>query len=110
MDRAFFIKNFLFTLRVLGFLEGLSYLALFFWAMPQKYIFDDPSMIYPIGMAHGALFVGFCIYLGLTGLVQKWKFTEMLWGFLSSLIPFGTFIFDAKILKRKVAESKSISS
>ena len=93
----------------MGVLEGLSNIALFFIAMPMKYIFEDDRLIYPIGMAHGVLFVGFCFYLVLTGFVQKWKLSEVGWGFLSSLIPVGTFIFDAKILKKKVAESKSVT-
>ena len=110
MNRAFFTKHLLFSLRVIALLEGLSNIVLFFVAMPMKYMFSDDSLIYPVGMAHGALFIGFCIYLGLTGLVQKWKFSEMVWGFLASLIPVGTFIFDAKILRKKVAESKSVSN
>ena len=109
MNRAFFTKHLLFSLRAIGLLEGLSNIALFFVAMPMKYIGDNDSLIYPIGMAHGALFIGFCIYLGLTGLVQKWKFSEVGWGFLASLIPIGTFVFDAKILRKKVAESKAVS-
>ncbi|MBO7704196.1 MAG: DUF3817 domain-containing protein, partial [Acinetobacter sp.] len=33
------------TLRVVGFLEGISFLLLLFIAMPMKYIFDNPILV-----------------------------------------------------------------
>ena len=59
MNKKFLLKNILFSFRIIGILEGLSYIALMFIAMPMKYMGDNPSLIYPIGMAHGALFVAF---------------------------------------------------
>ena len=109
MTKKVLIKNILYSLRIFGFLEGISYVVLFLWAMPLKYLFDDPSFIYPVGMAHGALFIGFLVYLSLASILQKWKIKEFILGGLSSLIPFGTFVFDAKILKHKIIESKSVS-
>lgn len=45
-------------LRVAGILEGISCLALFGFAMPMKYVFDNPEFIRPTGMTHGVLFFG----------------------------------------------------
>jgi integral membrane protein len=47
------------TLRVVGFLEGISFLLLLFIAMPMKYIFDNPILVKYVGMGHGVLFILF---------------------------------------------------
>ena len=39
--------------------EGISFLVLLFVAMPLKYIWDDPSWVRIVGMAHGVLFVAY---------------------------------------------------
>ena len=47
--------------RIVGFLEGLSYLLLLFVAVPFKYFGDDESYVKMLGMPHGMLFIGFII-------------------------------------------------
>jgi integral membrane protein len=47
------IKSF----RSIALLEGISTLALYFFAMPMKYIANDPIYVKNIGMAHGILFM-----------------------------------------------------
>ncbi len=42
--------------KIIGILEGISAILLFFVAVPMKYIFANPILIRPIGMAHGVLF------------------------------------------------------
>ena len=51
------------TLRVVGLLEGLSFLLLLFIAMPMKYMFDNPVLVKYVGMGHGVLFILFLIVL-----------------------------------------------
>ena len=41
--------------RIIGFLEGLSYLLLILIAVPVKYIFNSPSMVKYLGMPHGTV-------------------------------------------------------
>lgn len=87
-------------LRILGFLEGISFVLLIFIAMPMKYLFDSPWLVKQVGMAHGLLFVAFVVYTVIVSFDQKWgfwKITSKL--LLSSIVPFGPFYAEAKILK-----------
>jgi len=87
-------------LRSLGTLEAISSILLFFVAMPLKYIWDWPHAIRPVGMTHGILwmaYVGFAL-LGQVDYKWSWKITG--WLFLASLIPFGPFVADAKLLNQ----------
>jgi integral membrane protein len=86
-------------LRVLAILEGISYLLLFLVTMPLKYLADMPEPNYVVGMAHGALFIAYCIWLAVVGLQRKWSFKTLFLGFIASLLPAGTFVADAKIFK-----------
>ena len=48
-------------LRIVGFLEGISYLALLGVCMPLKYIWGIPEATAVVGMAHGILFIIYCV-------------------------------------------------
>jgi hypothetical protein len=51
------VKTQLGRLRIIGFVEGLSFLILLGIAMPLKYFFGLPETVRVVGMAHGLLFV-----------------------------------------------------
>ena len=85
------------TLRVVGFLEGLSFLLLLFIAMPMKYMFDNPVLVKYIGMGHGVLFILFLIVLFTVCEKQKWSITIFLMGLAAAILPFGPFVFDRKL-------------
>ena len=85
------------TLRVVGLLEGLSFLLLLFIAMPMKYIFDNPVLVKYVGMGHGVLFILFLIVLFAVCEKQKWSITIFLMGLAASILPFGPFVFDRKL-------------
>ena len=51
------------TLRILGNIEGVSYLLLLGVAMPMKYFFDLPLAVKIVGMVHGVLFLGYASFL-----------------------------------------------
>ncbi|MCX6051204.1 MAG: DUF3817 domain-containing protein [Campylobacterales bacterium] len=72
-------------------IEGYSYLILLFIAMPMKYIFGYPLAVKIVGMAHGVLFILFCILLVEAWKKTNWSLKENILFFLASLIPFGTF-------------------
>jgi len=95
------MKNFshLKLLRILAVAEGISYL-LFAITMPIKYLYNIPLPNKIIGMAHGFLFIAYCIWVVLVGIDKKWKFSTIFLAGIASLIPFGTFIADAKIFKK----------
>jgi len=78
-------------------IEGYSYLALLFIAMPLKYLAGIAIMTKIAGMIHGILFIAFCILLVIAWQEAKWSFKETIVFFLASLIPFGTFFTKKKI-------------
>lgn len=86
-------------LRIIGFLEGISYLALVGICMPLKYWMDIPEPTYPVGMAHGVLFVAYGILVVVAAFHYKWSLMITFWAFLASLLPFGTFVADVRIFR-----------
>lgn len=86
------------ALRVLAILEGTSYLLLGI-TMPLKYWYEMPTPNKIVGMAHGLLFVLYCIMVFLVNQEKKWNISTNFWAYAASLIPFGTFVADAKIFK-----------
>lgn len=84
--------------KIIAFLEGCSALLLFFFAMPMKYMFDNPIYIRPIGMAHGVLFTIYIILAIMLYFEEKWDLKKFLIVCLGSIIPGGTFYVDKKYL------------
>lgn len=89
-------------LRLIGFIEGVSYLVLLGIAMPLKYFAGYPLAVKYTGWVHGVLFVAFGFALLNVWINRKWRFTKVLKAFIASLLPFGTFILD-KSLKAEEA-------
>lgn len=87
------------TLKYLAILEGISYLLLFVVSMPLKYYCDMPQPNYYIGMAHGVLFIAYCIWVLIVGREKSWSVIKVLLALAASLFPFTTFIVERKWLK-----------
>lgn len=85
--------------RLVAVIEGISYLLLLCVAMPLKYFAGLPQAVKYLGWAHGVLFVTFCFYLVKIWVTYKWSFWKTTWAFISSLLPFGTFILDKQLKK-----------
>lgn len=81
-------------LRLVAFVEGISYLLLVGVAMPLKYLADIPEPVRPVGMAHGILFIAFCLALLMVLLEGRLTFVRTVITFVSSLVPCGTFVID----------------
>lgn len=88
------------TLRILGTLEGISYLMLFGITMPLKYSYDMPTPNYIVGVIHGILFIGFGFWTLLIYKQYNLSIKDTLLLLISSLLPFGTFVADKKILSK----------
>jgi len=86
-------------LRLVGFLEGLSFLVLLGIAMPLKYLFHNPEAVRMVGMAHGLLFVLYVVLLIQNTIEHRWSFGKVALGFVASLVPFGTFYADKKLFR-----------
>ena len=91
------IKNSVKKFGYINSIEGYSYLLLLFVAMPMKYIFGFPMAVKIVGMAHGILFIIFCMLLVKAWQDAKWSFNETLVFFIASLLPFGTFFTKNRI-------------
>lgn len=91
-------------LRVVAFIEGLSYLVLLGIAMPLKYAAGMPEAVRVAGMAHGVLFMLFCAVLAAVWLRHRWPMARAALVFASALMPVATFIMD-RWLRRWAVES-----
>jgi integral membrane protein len=94
--------------RLVAFLEGLSFVILLFVAMPLKYLAGMPLAVRIVGSIHGALFVLFLVVLYRAAYGGGWPRRRTLAAFVSSLLPFGTFVFDASL--RREIESRQAAS
>jgi integral membrane protein len=89
-------------LRLVALLEGTSFLVLLFIAMPLKYLADLPLAVRIVGSVHGALFLMFIAVLYRAGSERDWPLPRWVLAFVSSIVPFGTFLFD-RSLRREIA-------
>ena len=86
-------------LRQIALAEGISYLLLLGVAMPLKYALDMPMAVRVLGSVHGALFVLFCFALAYATWVAKWPLGRPALVFLASLIPFGPWLIDRRMVQ-----------
>jgi integral membrane protein len=89
-------------LRLVAFLEGSSFVVLLFIAMPLKYLAGLPLAVRIVGMVHGLLFMMFLVALYRAASRNGWPLRRTLLAFVSSIVPFGTFVFD-RSLRREIA-------
>lgn len=86
--------------KITAILEGCSFLVLL-----ANMLFIKPTnmelyktLLYPIGMSHGVLFIGYILLAILLKKAQKWSFPTFAIIILGSLLPFGTFYIEKKYL------------
>lgn len=85
--------------RTLGILEGISFLALLFLAMPVKYLLGEPMGVKIMGPIHGALFLAYVLLSHFLANEENWPLKQRLQAVLAAVLPFGTFVFDKKYLR-----------
>ncbi len=83
--------------RIVGTLEGISFILLMGLAMPLKYLADMPAAVKWTGWIHGVLFIAYCmtIFMALVG--RRISFRRSLESFVAALIPFGPFLLDGRL-------------
>ena len=86
-------------LRVVAFLEGVSFLVLLFVAMPLKYLAGQPEAVRQVGAAHGVLFVLYVLLVTQNALKSRWPLRKVLLALLASLVPLGTFWADKRLFR-----------
>jgi len=60
-----------------------------------------PGPNYVVGMIHGVLFIIYIMLVLVVAFRRKWSLSKTLLAGIASVIPFGTFIADAKIFKKE---------
>ena len=96
------------NLRIVGILEGISYLVLLAIAMPLKYAYGMPEVVKYTGWAHGVLFMAYIPAVFLAKKSMNWNFIWTMFALAASLIPFGTFLLDKHLVKREKELSASV--
>jgi integral membrane protein len=81
--------------RIVAFWEGISYLLLLFIAMPLKYGFGADMAVRVVGMAHGVLFLAYCVTLAL--IARRLGARLSVVAFVVSFIPAGTFWLERRL-------------
>jgi integral membrane protein len=97
------MKNRINNLRIIGFIEGVSFVFLLIVAMPLKYYFDLPMAVKITGWIHGVLFMLYIAAVLFAIEAMKWNWFSVIVALSASLIPIGTFILD-KSLKKRLSE------
>ena len=108
-------------LRVVAFVEGVSYLVLLSVAMPLKYFAGMPSAVKTVGWVHGVLFVLYLLAVAEVAVRHRWPPARVFgalaevafehrWppakiavAFVASLVPFGTFVLDRQLRREQDA-------
>ncbi len=90
-------------LRAVALLEGVSFLVLLFIAMPLKYLAGMPLAVKMVGWAHGLLFVLYLLALVEVAVAHRWSLVRIVGAFIASLVPFGTFVLDARLRREEQA-------
>jgi integral membrane protein len=98
--------NWLKQFKVLAIAEGISYL-LFGLTMPLKYVYEVPEPNYYVGMAHGVLFILYCIWAIVVAKRYNWSFVRTIVVLAASLLPIATFIVERKVVQPEIEKNNN---
>lgn len=92
-------------LRMVGMMEGASFLVLLGIAMPLKYLAGFPQAVRVVGMIHGLLFLLFVAAVFQVSVSMRWPLRRVFAALVASVLPFGPFVFDAHLRRVSAAEA-----
>jgi integral membrane protein len=101
------MRNRVTNLRLIGFIEGVSFLVLLLVAMPLKYYLGLPLMVKITGWIHGVLFMLYILAVLMAIKPMKWNLFWVLVALAASLIPIGTFVLDRSLKRRELELAKA---
>lgn len=90
-------------LRVVGAIEGVSFIVLMIAAIVFKRMLGQKEAIFIPGLVHGILFLLYCAALAHAMKVHRRPINWAMKFFVAALLPFGPFVVD-KSLKHELAE------
>lgn len=85
--------------RLLGMIEGVSFLLLLLVAMPLKYLADQPLAVRYVGWLHGLLFIALLLALFDAWGRKALTLRQCAAVFLAALLPFGPFLIDRRLAR-----------
>ena len=91
-------------------MEGVSFLLLLGVAMPLKYLTGEPLMVRIVGSAHGLLFLMFVAAVFEAGFKLRWPLRLIAFALVSSVLPFGPFVFDAHLRRTTTAAAPPVAA
>ncbi|MBC8133389.1 MAG: DUF3817 domain-containing protein [Deltaproteobacteria bacterium] len=90
-------------LRIVGLVEGSSFLLLLGIAMPLKYLAGMPRAVQIVGMIHGILFIIYLLAIAHAQITVRWPLSRAAGLLVASIVPFGTFIMDPRLKRDQQA-------
>ncbi len=87
--------------------EGTSFVLLLGVAMPLKYLAGMPLAVRIVGMIHGVLFILYGAMVAGFVLRKAWSWARGAEAMVLSVLPFGTFVLDARLRKDERAEASA---
>lgn len=101
------LTNSITRLRIIGFLEGASFLLLLGIAMPLKYLAGMPEMVRIVGSAHGILFLLYVLALVTAAAEFRWPLRKVGIGLVAAVLPAGPFVFDRRLREEPVSPPRA---
>lgn len=96
-------------IRLVGWIEALSFLLLLFVAMPLKYMGGNPIGVRVLGPIHGFLFIAFGVMVFSAYMDKKIDGKLVVLCGIGALLPFGPVLYHKK-LEESPAEPASESN
>lgn len=87
--------------RLVGILEGISFILLLGIAMPLKYLAGRPEVVSWVGMIHGVLFVLYVAAIVHAQLVVKWPIKNVIGLLAASVFPLGPFFAEGWLRRQE---------
>ena len=96
--------------RVISLVTGIGLLALTLYAMPMKYIGDDPGPVAVIGQIHGFLYMVYLVVAVLLANRCKWSLVKTLLVLVAGTIPFAVFFAERRVVRDEQARAAGQAS
>ena len=90
--------------KIVGWLEGLSCLILFGNMLITKHLNPElyQTMLFPVGMMHGLLFITYCILALMLKSEENWSYKKLFEVCIAAVFPFGTFYIERKYFRNAI--------
>lgn len=102
-----FLLNPLGRLRIIGLIEGSSFLLLLFIAMPMKYLAGEPQYVSVVGAIHGALWMAYVASIVDVRFAIDWPWRRCAVAFIASVLPFGPFVLERSLKAEQEAREQA---